>query len=354
MFRKAFVAFLLISAPFAFAVEDGVNESGQSRVKLSDAEAAPASREKAYTLDFKMELRAQRDLRDRPQTRARQGVHEVSLGGSYRFDREASVVLELSAEELNQQSTFFAKQALIDWTFWPQYMRLRLGQQFLPVGLINERDNWFSSNPPFMQKIFAASKGIDLGAILDVYPLGNSWVYLEGGTFSGRFVREEDARTASPEQAPRLVSLKSHSEFHDAFATYFEHDLAFFDPLRAWGTGFELRAPEWYGLKPSLLTEYWSFRQVQRVGPDELNRALLIYGQLEWWRLKAGYRWSESTGRLQSAVGSEALPLEHSRLLSLDVRLLQGFKLRGERVLETQSEVLRDEWVARALVDFSL
>jgi hypothetical protein len=328
-------------------------QEARSTLRLDD-QAQRESSKRSYDLDFRMELRTERDQRERPQNRARESVHEISLGGEYRFDRAVGAVIELSFEQLNGESTFFAKRAFVDWTPWAGAVETRLGQQFIPVGLINERDNLFSSNPPFLQRIFAASKGIDLGVVVDIYPLNNRWLFAEGAVFSGRPVREADQRSEAPEKAPRALNLKSHSEFHDAFATYYEHDLAFFDPIKSWGAGFEFRSPEWHRFRASLLSELWRFDQLQKIGPREESRAFLLFGRLQWWRMFTGYRWSESRGQIVSALGRDRLPLESSRLFLFGAQLASMFSIQAERVMETQSQVLRDEWVGRAILNWTL
>lgn len=336
------------AATVAFAQE------GETR--LSDPRpAAEEEGPRAFHGGFHMELRDEHDLRDRPQNRDRQELHELSVEAGYHFDPRVDALVELSLESWRGKQELFAKQALIDWRPWVGYTRVRLGQQFLPVGLINPRDNWFSSNPPFMQKLFTESKGIDLGAVLDVYPLAaDHLAYLEGGVFAGRFARAEDEREDAPQRAPRVLSLKSHSGAHDAFLTYFEHDLAFADPVKAWGGGFELRSNERRPVKGALLAEFWRIDQLQTLGPNQRDDALLLYGEVEWWRLKLGWRWSQERGRLISAVGHDALPVETSRLYALDFKITPEFSLRAERVSETQDEILRDEWVGRALLDWRL
>lgn len=335
-----------------FCISGAWAQESQSTLDLSGPEQVVEVRDKAYEVEFKMELRAQRDRRDRAQTNSAESVHEISLGGRYEVDRRVGLNLEISVEQLEGETKFFAKQAFVDWEPWADRLRILMGQQFVPVGLIGPRDNWFSSNPPFMQRIFAASRGIDLGAVVDVLPLPSEVLYLQGGSFAGRPVRAGDQRKQAPEKAPRVLSLKSRSEFHEAFATFYEHDLAFFDPVKAWGAGAQWDSPGWRDFQLSLLAEYWRFDQIQRVGPTQRNLAWIGYAQLKWWRLKTGYRFSESQGEMMSALARDRLPLEASELWLVAVNMTKEFSLQAERVIETQNEVLRDEWVARALVDW--
>ena len=267
----------LVGAP---AVAESPRATLRAEVPPPEAKPRPVLRK--IEPEIHLELRARNDLRDRPETRSEQNVHEVSLGAGYRFTEQVATEVELAVERLNDQSTFFVKQAFIDYKPYEDHLRLRVGQQPLPVGLVNERDSWFSSNPPFMAKLLTTDdQAIDLGATAQLTPGNQRWLYLEGGTYSGRLVREADARSASPDKAPTVASLKSDGEYHRLFASYFEHDLAFYDPVRAYGAGFELDGPETWSVRPSLLGEYWQMRELQKLGPDQHAR---------------GSRWRNSNG----------------------------------------------------------
>ncbi|MBX3020232.1 MAG: hypothetical protein KF799_01035 [Bdellovibrionales bacterium] len=311
---------------------------------------------KPWSFDLTAELRATNDeRRDRPQTRNRQSLHELSVGGGYRFDSHFSAELELSVEQLHDESTFFVKQAYVKGEAWEERLQVLAGQQFLPIGLTLPREHWFTANPPFMDKLVGGAKPIDLGVVARVQPLGNAWLMIEGGVFSGQMVREQDARLGEPEKAPRVASLKSHSEHHDVFLTYFEHDLAFYDPLRAYGFGGEFRTPQWFGLlKGSVTGEFWQIEQIQRSGPDERTNGYLLVGQVDFWRLAAGYRFSEASARLVTATNSTSLPRENSRLAFVQMQLAPMLLLRAERLIDEQSVVLRDEWAGRLLLHWQL
>ncbi|NJL25377.1 MAG: hypothetical protein HC902_09495 [Calothrix sp. SM1_5_4] len=267
-------------------------------------------------------------------------------GGFFSLRPDLDATLELSLEELEGESAFFRETRLLTWAPWRPHFEIRIGQQFLPVGLLNERDNWFSSNPPYMDRLFAGSKGVDLGVAADFDPLGGRHLYLQASMFAGRLIRSEDAMAGGPELAPRVLSVKSHSEYHDLFLTYFTHDLAFYDPVRAYGLGFELRSADWSGWRGRVLSEAWRIRQSQALGPDELSHGYLVYSELVWRGLTLGARWSELQAKL---LKSQSLPPSRSRLYLAEVELTRGLSLRVERVCEIQSEIQRDEWVGRVL-----
>lgn len=347
-----FAAALMSSAAPVFAM---ANESSTSVFEIPEKEEAAAEKDKPWSIDVRAELRSSQDRRDRPQNKNRNNVHEISVGGSYEFG-EFESELELSVEQLSpdEPSVFFVKQALVRWNSRPAFGSIVAGQQFVPLGLVSPRDNWFSSNPPWMRALLGGSKGSDLGVTVRLQPLANEWLAAEGGVYSGQMVRGQDQRVGSPEKAPRLLSLRSHSEYHDAFASYWEHDLAFYDPIRAYGAGAELRSPEWRSMKLSVLGEFWNFEQIQRDGPDQRTSAYLLHAQLDVWRFAGGVRFSEARSHLVSVGGRDPLPVETSRLAFAQVRLAPVLVLRAERVVEDQSVVLRDEWAGRLLFDWSL
>lgn len=339
---------LLFAAQAALAQDAGQSHFSVAPEKIEETAYKP------WSADMTVELRATSDKRDRPQNKNRQSIYEVAAGGSYRFDKTLKVKAELSVEQINDESTFYVKQAFVEWNTLKHHVEVIAGQQFLPVGLYQPRENWFSYNPPFMDKLVGFAKPIDLGIVARIHAFEKPWLFAEGGVFSGQLVREQDARLGEPERAPRILSLKSHSEYHDVFLSYWEHDLAFYDPLRAYGAGGEIKTPEWKSLKGSFLAEFWQMEQIQANGPDERTNAYMLVGQVDFWKLSAGYRFSEAFGRLVTATGANGLPREVSRLAFLEVELAPMLKLRGERVIDEQSVVLRDEWAGRLLLDWEL
>ncbi len=344
--RSAFYFSLVLAGAFSALAQ----ESGTSVVALPEDAAG-----KPYEIEFEIEYRAQEDRRsERPQTKTRHSLHEIALGGHYRIEKTIGVRGEMAVESDGREQRFFVKEALILYSPWENYVEARIGQQFLPVGLVNERDDWFSSNPGFMEKIFTAEKSIDLGVVTVFRPYNQEWIFLEGGVFSGRVLREEDERSGSPEKTPRVLSLKSKSEFHDAFLTYFEHDYAYFDPVRAFGGGFELRSPRHWPVRGEFMIEHWRFQEIQSAGPDVDNQAWLLHGRVEWWRLGLGHRFSQNNSHLRTVNSRFALPTEVSRLSYVDFKIAEPFLIRGEAIKEVQDEVVRDELVARALLSWEI
>lgn len=300
---------------------------------------------KPWSLEGTLELRASEDRRDRPAQKSQQRVHELSIGGGWKFDSQTRAFAEFSVESIENESQFFVRQAFLDWNIWKDRVQFRIGQQFLPVGLLNERDNWFSSRPAFVDRLLGSSKGIDMGAVASLRPLGEIF-YLEGGAFSGRTIRAEDGQNAGPEKEPSFISIKSESKWHSAFLTKFDHDLAFQDAVAALGVGAEVRAPAenfWGG---SFLIEAWNFTERQVLGPEQQNRSWWLNGEVRAGPLALGQRYSES----RAEVASTRLALEKSSLYFADYQLVKGVHLRAERVIETQDDVLRDDLVGRILV----
>lgn len=322
--------------------------------KASDQETEKSK----YQLSFDFEARSKNDLRaDRPGQSSSQSVSEVGIGGNFAPDRNLELTGKVSMRQVNNESTVFVEEAFVRWSPWPEYAELKLGQQFVPVGFLNQegRDLWFSSNPQFLYNMFMGQNFIDLGAVATAYPFGTRDLALELGQFSGRVVRLEDERSGSPKKPPTVFSLKSERSFYKAFATYFEHNLAFYDPVRAWGAGIELRSPytNWQ-VQPLILFERWRIEQLQSLGPKQRSEAWLLIAQASWWRLTGGVRLSQDESTLRFAGSQTALPLETSTVSFFEVTPHKFFRLRYEQVFDQQSEINRDETVLRAIVNATL
>ncbi len=306
------------------------------------------------TLDLNIEYRVQKDLRRRLANNSEEGFHEISLSGQYDFFNDLQFEFDFSTEKVDFQHQFKVNEAFLKWTPWVKNLRFRLGQQYLPVGLFNQRSNWFSTNPGFFRNIFATTNETsDLGLIVEILPLGSPYFFLELGTFLGRTNRSEDGRIGNSVRPPRLLSLKSKSKYHQSFLTHYQHHLAFRDETTAIGAGSEFFLNNALDINPHLLIEVWRTEQEQTFGPKQQSEAFVTYVGLEWWKFAWGYRWSVARSTVTGNETSIQLPDETNHLFMLEFKPVAQMAIRLERVYEVQSEILKNDWVGRALLNWT-
>ena len=345
MYAKALLALCLTAPAFSHA------EPVDSTLSLEAPEAPKSSTTKPWSLDSTVELRSTQDQRPAARAESASQVHEVSVGILWNPEENLDVRVEASFEE----DRFFIREATLTWTA-ATWFDLKVGQMFLPVGLVHPRDNWFSSLPPYTRRLLTEEKAIDMGAVARIRPFSKPFLYLEAGEFAGQLVREQDELRADPEGRPRVISLKSDTSYAQVFVSRFEHDLAFFDKVEAWGAGFELTSPDsssggWtFPLSGRLLIEGWQFKETQEIGPFQQNRAWLINPEIRFRRFALGQRYSESRGDVVSSTTTVPLALEISNVYYADLEAFKGIHVRAERVRETtDGNALRDEWVGRLI-----
>ena len=316
-------------------------------------EEGPKARD--YKIGSVIELRSVQNRMPQRDPKLTQGIYEMSLSGQYQIDKTLGARVNLSIEKLDEISKLYIKEAYFNWRPYKNWLELRGGQQFMSVGLFNRMDNFFSSQPEYVEMLFTSTKGIDVGVEARVYPWQQEWIYVEGGQYAGQVLREQDQRHGTPTKAPQFLSLKSKNEFYEVFATYFEHHLAFFNPIRAFGAGFELRGSTRWSVRPRLIGETWAFSEMQRsLGPTQQNRAYSLYGGLEWWKMAAGVRFSGNSVRMVSKDTTDVLAPQRGVLYHVDISPVKALRFRVERVMEAQQLLARDEWVYRAILNWSL
>jgi len=318
------------------------------------AEDDEGPKARAYKIGSVVELRGVENQMPERDPKLIQGVYELSVNGHYQIEKNLSARVNLSVEKLDEVSKLYIKEAYFTWQPFKGWVDLRGGQQFMSVGLFNRMDNFFSSQPEYVEMLFTSTKGVDMGLETRIYPWEQKWIYLEAGQFSGQVLREQDQRHGTPNLPPRFVSLKSKNEFYEVFATYFQHHLAFFNPIRAVGAGFEVRGPEQWRVRPRLIAEMWGFSETQLAGPTQQNRAYSVYGGLEWWKLNAGLRLSGNSVRMISRNSVDALTPQTGVLYHFDFMPLKALRFRVEHVSESQQFLAREEWVYRAILNWSL
>lgn len=320
-------------------------------VAVCSALSLPAQSDpvKPWKADLHFELRSTQDRRPPPQARSETVFQRATLGIEDRIADNLLGRFSLSMEHFESDSRYYVDEAYLSWTIpWSQ---IRIGQQYLDVGLFNVHDDLFSSMPAYTRLLFGAENDVDLGLQVSLFPWNQKWLYLEAGRFAGELVRAEDERRGHAKTPPTYVSLKSESSWYQAFLTYFAHELPYADPVHATGAGFEISGTVYKDVSAAVISEVWDFTQIQKDGPDQRNLAGTVYLSARWRHLGAGWRWSESKSKLMSTNGADRLPTADGRLFHLDFIWNSSARLRLERVQEIQDEVLRDEWVGRLLVD---
>ncbi len=335
MWIKSIIVLLSLISAFAFSEE-------------------PESKDSKFSYSVFFDTLTKESRLQRAENPRKSEIRELSLGLNYQVQKELGFFIELSAEAFDDESEFFIAQAFLDLSFEEEYFfSARVGQQFYPVGWLNEEDNYFLSQPQYYDVLFKGDKGIDVGAVLRLHAFKDLSLVLEGSCFEGRVFRGSDQRSERADSHPCAVSLTSKTKWTDAYITHFQHDLAFYDRISANGIGFRSQLPMYQIYSLGLWGEFWRIESTQVDGPKSLITGGFIYPYLDVWRFRLGQRFAPvSTKVSYSTQGKVESRIEDS-LLRAEFRILPSLRLIYEdlKVQQKNGIALRDEWALRLLFE---
>jgi hypothetical protein len=315
---------------------------------IEEADSGPP----ALKLQLTTEARnLQTDLAERKQLEG-VSLFEVSANGSYAVDRHLSLLFDLAAERMGDQSLFFPRVAAVRLSPWSS-VQLDVGQFFIPIGYFVERDQWFSSLPHYYNRLLYWARGTDTGARLSIMPFnGSKLLSLEGSMFSGRSTRPGDDRPGPATRAPQLFSLRSQSSYHDVFIQQWEHEVAFRNRVQAYGGGVSLFYQfQDYPIRPEIYFEAYSMRESQADGPAEFTVAGTAVAQLRAYYFNVGVMAARSQSRIRSQQMNQPLAPINETTLFADAYLHRFFRLRVEQREVIQQQALVSDTVIRAIAE---
>lgn len=328
----------------------------QLKIPLSEVAPEKAESKSPWEADLYLELRALRNDLNRPVVRDRQDIEEAEVGFGYKLDEDLKIRVSGASSQFNGENNFYLKEAFLTYQPYPRWFSINLGQKLMSIGLLNELEHTFSSNPSYYRKLRTAKKGIDLGLETELYPFSTPWIFVKGSIYSGQLVRPGDNRMDPAEERPREISLRSRSIYHEAFISRFDQHLAFLDPITAYGAGVQASTRDLLpmNLQMRILAEIWDLNERQTLGPDEDTLGYFVFPSISWKGLSLGYRYSEARSVVGSPPGRIELPKVSGRLVRAELKVTPHFALMGEQVFESSDEDLRNEFVFRAVVDWTL
>lgn len=339
---------------FVMSFNAFAQESADSELRLPVEVTNEAhGNDSPFQFSANLDLQSKESRLKGPRTESGGNIREISLGLTYKIQKEAELFVEGAAEEFDGETEFYVKQASINLDYSDYYLKGRAGQFFYPVGWLSEEDNYFLNQPRYYEDLFRGKKGLDLGALVRILPLKGELLSVEASCFEGRILRDADQRNDRAKQRPCALGLRSKGEYHEAFVTHFQHEMAFFDPLTANGGGLQLKTPQMNNLWDlGVWGEFWNIRSKQRSGPESVTNAGFVYPYVDVWKFRAGYRWSPAwTSVSYSGLGKVGSEVQ-DRLWRLEFQALKPLKLiyEDQKVAQKNGPDLTNEWSLRLLL----
>ena len=358
MCLKARIAIALAAALLAVdagAAADSVN-TGASFGRISTQALRPEeySGAKPLLVDFFSELGSRQSAIDKMEPRSDSGVREAVVSARFRFDERMSSTLEIAAARIDREYRTYVNRAYAQYDAIPNWVSLQIGQDIVPIGFLNRDDRRYSRNPSFYSVLLAGDRFSEVGATVSVSPIGSRLLFGEASLYSGDTRRPSDMRSGQPEARPVIGSIKSESRFHEAFASYVRHDLAYFDEVKAFGAGVKLTTDSLlpYGFRADVIAEAWSIVNAQPIGPDQEINAGFVDPSVAWRWLSAGVRIDRSSSRIASL--GQALTPRNGVLYHASAEYGPFARVQVERVKDAQDFTFVDETIVRILLRYSL
>lgn len=308
-----------------------------------------------WEIDAHVEIRNTETRQNRPENKGQLELYEFGLGFRGQIQKELSYFIEGSAEQLNGESEFFLEQVYLNILPDNPWISFKAGQFFYPVGWLGDQDNWFISKPAYYDILFKGNKPLDTGALVELKPLSSNVVYATLSCYAGQVFRAEDGRQGSPEQRPCEASLRTESKYFQGFATYFEHDLAFYDPIKAQGIGFQTEfSPfsRWDFLKLGAMGEVWKITE-EHTNAETNTDAWLVYPFISLDRFRFGWRGSETLRNFTLSNGINTHTLVKEDLFRAEAQILESLNLIYEDEFSRSNLTLEDRWALRLRADWS-
>ena|GEM_PF-6030919 len=352
MGAAAFFFSVLLSSAFVSTV--GFAQEGFSSSRMEARTTFPAS-EKTWDAFLTFDAMAKESRLNRQEDSHSALLRSLVLGLNYRLDPQLNFYLEGSAQSFGSESEFFISQAYAEM-HW-DLLKVQAGQLYYPVGWLTAEDTYFLNQPFYYQELYKGKKGLDLGVVAQVFPFKNQRVILEASCFEGRVFRVTDERQGAAEKRPCSVGVRSHWSFGEAFATHFEQDLAFYDPVTADGIGLRLQSPLlWQRFSLGFWGEAFQIKTTQQNGPTAVTTAGFAYPHLDWGRWRVGYRFSPADTRVNYSQAPDVRSKIQDSLLRAEVKITKPLSLiyEDERMTQDQGIDVKNEWALRLLLQTAL
>ena len=167
--------------------------------------------------------------------------------------------------------------------------------------------------------------------------------------FGGWLYREQSNSYRGPKSAPFIISVKSKGFFWDAFASWFEKDLAFFDPLKAYGGGIHLHT-SYKKLRVSLKSEFWRIKE-----KTQNTFTYYIFPSMAIHKLKVGMVFGNINRYSSYFKSGQAQSSLYERMFQVSYQIHPNITLIGERFISSQikGHLTNDLWAVRVKTHFN-
>ena len=269
----------------------------------------------------------------------------AELGVRYINNGNLNFFLNFEIESRNNEWLISLDELNLSYTFNKIPFSIKGGWMTLPLGYMDENTNVFSRRLSIYDTLVREEEDVGLTFDLRTY---KSFLTLRMGVFGGWRYRESEDLFKAPEAIPIIVSLNSEGKFWSSFASWFKSDLAFWQPVRAYGAGFGLNG-SYKNLSAFLQSEFWWVTQ-----KGQTSVAYYVFPRIAVDKLQIGMVWGNinrfspdfKTARVQSST--------YEKVFQLSYQVHPTAVIIGEYLISAQKKgpLLNDLWSFRVKIDF--
>ena len=268
---------------------------------------------------------------------------EIEL--NYHKTKNTSFLMEFSAEQRKHKWTVGFEEIKLSHSFISIPLQLDLGYLTLPMGYREKNKYLFSQEFSFYSVL--EKKREDIALTAD-FKIKKDFLSVQTVVFGGWSYRALDKMYKPPDSLPFTISLKSKGPFWSAFATYFQKDPAFLDPLRAVGAGFHLKHTH-QKLKLTFQSALW---HIWEQGQSTI--AFYILPSMALYKVQAGLVWGRLNRFFPDFKTAKGQSVLEDKAFFVALQAHPNIKFIGERWIGRQQKgpLSHDLWSFRIKVHF--
>ncbi len=263
----------------------------------------------------------------------------AETGFQYSKNNTFKFLLNLEIESYENKWQAGMDEFSLSYLFETLPFEVKTGWLPLSLGYMNKNRNVFLRPLSIYNRLSYQDE--DMGFIADLR-IWREFFKIQAGHFGGWLYRESDDSFQAPKSGPWMLSLKSRGSFWDGFLSYFEADLAFFNPLKAYGAGLCLNI-DYKKLSVDIQSEFWRILE-----KGQSSFAYYVFPNIQIHTLKVGMLFS-SLNKFSPHLHRSFL---YERVFQVSWQAHPHISLMGERFITTQKKgpFINDLWALRLKV----
>ncbi len=272
-------------------------------------------------------------------------VPYTEIGFRYSKNDRLNFFINLEAESYRNEWQIGLDEFNLSYVFNTLPMSVQAGWLILPLGYMDKNANIFSQDLSLYGALTHSQE--DIGFVADVY-IWKEFLNLQAGIFGGWTDRKSDDFYKAPDSVPFIVSLKSRGFFWDAFISWYEVDLAFFDPLQALGAGVELKT-DYKKLTISVQSELWHVTKKKQT-----TFSYYLFPKVSIHTFHVGMVFGDVNRFFPDFKTGQVKSSTYERVFQLGYQVHPNVLLVGERFIGKQRRgvLATDSWAVRVKVHF--